>query len=163
MLFVFWLIWIVYLNACLWERWQKISNVENNACTNIMNASNPSDPSLVFILVGCNCSMLEVLEHWTWLFRLWRVLGSNFHTSFFSIIVNQWFVFRIFEWMGYCVGAIICRWFLNFCVSTLFPSMSLKTLLVCFPSSHGLLKLFLLPMVPHFIPYPLPEIVALHK
>jgi hypothetical protein len=41
----------------------KNSNVENNACTNIMNASNPSDPSLVFILVGCNCSMLEVLEH----------------------------------------------------------------------------------------------------
>jgi hypothetical protein len=63
MLFVFWLIWIVYLNAMLVGEMAKNSNVENNACTNIMNASNPSDPSLVFILVGCNCSMLEVLEH----------------------------------------------------------------------------------------------------
>ncbi len=40
----------------------KNSNVENNACTNSMNTSNPSDSSLVFILVGCNCSMLEVLR-----------------------------------------------------------------------------------------------------
>lgn len=81
----------------------KNSNVENNACTNIMNASNPSDPSLVFILVGCNCSMLEVLEHWTWLFRLWRVLGSNFHLFFFHYCESM------IRFQNFQMNGVLCR------------------------------------------------------
>ncbi len=120
-----WFVWLADMDCLpqcmLVGEMAKNSNVENNACTNIMNASNPSDPSLVFILVGCSCSILEVLGHWTSLFHLWRVLGSNFHTSFFSIIVNQRFVFRIFEWMGYCVGARFTYVFWIFVFPPCFP------------------------------------------